>query len=272
MARRGKFGKAALLMGAAAMAAGVLLKRDKVAGLLSPGSRDGPEPSWTAAPAPAPANYDAPGPVANPSTPVPAPDPFVREEDGSIDEQAEEAAAAAEAANIGGQVSDYAGVQDPDLGADEADRPLVEAGDLVALEQHAGRHGRRAHQQRRLPELASPSHGSRSLGFARRLLAETVPGATRPAHSALGAVLGRLRQLGGLGVRRGAVLVAHGGVDLLAVDRDGPRRADAHADGVADDLHDLDDDVVADHDALACAAGDDEHCAFLLGKSAVNGL
>src|SRR6476659_2278201 len=129
MARRGKFGKAALLMGAAAVAAGVLLKRDKVAGLLGQGQQAASGPSWTPAPAPAPANYDAPGPVANPSTPVPAPEPFVLEEDGSIDEQAEEAAAAAEAANIGGQVSDYASVQDPDLGADEADRPLVEAGE-----------------------------------------------------------------------------------------------------------------------------------------------
>ena len=36
MARRGRFGKAALLMGAAAVAAGVLLKRDKVTALLGP--------------------------------------------------------------------------------------------------------------------------------------------------------------------------------------------------------------------------------------------
>ena len=129
MARRGKFGKAALLMGAAAVAAGVLLKRDKVAGLLGQGQQAA-EPSWTPAPAPpAPSNYDAPGPVANTATPVPAPEPFIREEDGSIDEQAEEAAAAAEAANIGGQVSDYAAIQEPDLVAPEADRPLVEAGE-----------------------------------------------------------------------------------------------------------------------------------------------
>ena len=130
MARRGKFGKAALLMGAAAVAAGVLLKRDKVAGLLRQGRSEAAEPSWTPAPAPAPANYDAPGPLANTATPVPAPEPFVREEDGSIDEQAEEAAAAAEAANIGGQVSDYAAVAGPrPRRADEADRPLVEAGE-----------------------------------------------------------------------------------------------------------------------------------------------
>ncbi len=51
MARRGKFGKAALLMGAAAVAAGVLLKRDKVAGLLGQGQQAASEPSWTPAPA-----------------------------------------------------------------------------------------------------------------------------------------------------------------------------------------------------------------------------
>jgi len=109
MARRGRFGKAALLMGAAAVAAGVLLKRDKVTAMLGQGQQQATEPSWTPAPAPAPANYDAPGPPENTATPVPAPEAFVREEDGSIDEAAEEAAAAAEAANIGGQVSDYAG-------------------------------------------------------------------------------------------------------------------------------------------------------------------
>ena len=115
MARRGRFGKAALLMGAAAVAAGVLLKRDKVTALLGQGQQQATEPSWTPAPAPAPANYDAPGPPENTATPVPAPEAFVREEDGSIDEAAEEAAAAAEAANIGGQVSDYAAVVDLSL-------------------------------------------------------------------------------------------------------------------------------------------------------------
>jgi hypothetical protein len=46
----------------------------------------------------------------------------------AIDEAAEEAAAAAEAANIGGSVSDYAGSE---LGtsATEAERPLMEAGE-----------------------------------------------------------------------------------------------------------------------------------------------
>src|SRR5918993_740597 len=129
MARRGKFGKAALLMGAAAVAAGVLLKRDKVTALLGQGQQTAAEPSWTPAPAPAPSNYDAPGPPENTATPVPAPEPFVRDEDGAIDEAAEEAAAAAEAANIGGPVSDYADIQDPDMAAGEAVRPLVEAGE-----------------------------------------------------------------------------------------------------------------------------------------------
>jgi hypothetical protein len=38
-----------------------------------------------------------------------------------------------------------------------------------------------------------------------------------------------------------------------------------HADGVADDLHDVDRGVVAEHDPLARASGDDEHGQFLLG-------
>ena len=111
-----------LLLGVAAIAAGVFLKRDKVAGLL-PGRGEtytppSPHP-------PGPSNYDAPGPVANTATPVPAPDP---QEPGAIDEDAEEAAAAAEAANIGGVVSAYAG-SSPDEIADEAHRPLAEAGE-----------------------------------------------------------------------------------------------------------------------------------------------
>jgi len=117
-------GKALLLGGAAvAAAAGLLYKRDKVAGLLP--SRTGPyEPP--APHQPGPSNYDAPGPVANTATPVPAPEPRITNEGGSIDEAAEEAAAAAEAANIGGPVSDYAGPSD--LHATEAERPLAEAG------------------------------------------------------------------------------------------------------------------------------------------------
>ena len=69
-------------------------------------------------------NYDAAGPVANTATAVPVPPAY---EEPAIDEAAEEAAAAAEAANIGGTVSDYAG-PDGEL-ADEAERPLAEAGE-----------------------------------------------------------------------------------------------------------------------------------------------
>jgi hypothetical protein len=107
-----------LLVGAAVVAAGIFLKRDKVAGLLP--SRTEPY----SPPAPGPSNYDAPGPVANTATPVPAPEPH---DPAAVDEAAEEAAAAAEAANIGGTVSDYAGPTD--LPATEAERPLAEAGE-----------------------------------------------------------------------------------------------------------------------------------------------
>ena len=68
MARSSRRGKL-LLLGAAVVAAGVYFKRDKVAGLL-PGRGQTYEP-----PAPGPSNYDAPGPVANTATPVPAPEP-----------------------------------------------------------------------------------------------------------------------------------------------------------------------------------------------------
>jgi hypothetical protein len=109
-----------LLFVAAVLAAVVLLKRDKVAGLLpSRGQADEPPTPHT----PGPSNYDAPGPVANTATPVPAPEPA---QPGPIDEAAEEAAAAAEAANIGGTVSDYAGPAGER--ADEAERPVAEAG------------------------------------------------------------------------------------------------------------------------------------------------
>jgi hypothetical protein len=107
-----------LLVGAAVVAAGIFLKRDKVAGLLP--SRTEPY----SPPSPGPSNYDAPGPVANTATPVPAPE---AQEPGAVDEAEEEAAAAAEAANIGGTVSDYAGPTD--MPATEEERPLAEAGE-----------------------------------------------------------------------------------------------------------------------------------------------
>ena len=107
-----------LLLGAAVVAVGVFLKRDKVAGLL-------PQRAETySPPATDPSNYDAPGPVANTATAVPVPEPY---EPAPVDEAAEEAAAAAEAANIGGAVSDYAGPAGQP--ATEAERPLAEAGE-----------------------------------------------------------------------------------------------------------------------------------------------
>jgi hypothetical protein len=110
-----------LLLGGIAVAAGTVayLKRDRVAGLL-PSRTQAPE----APPPPAPSNYDAPGPPANTATPVPAPEPQVHP--AGLDEQAEVDAAAAEAANIGGGPTEYAGpTGEP---ATEAMRPVAEAG------------------------------------------------------------------------------------------------------------------------------------------------
>jgi hypothetical protein len=117
------------LLAGVAVAAGVVLvrKRGAVKGLLPGRSSSEPAPS-PPPPAQAPppiSNYDASGPVENTSTPVPTPPPF---QPPVIDEAAEEAAAAAEAANIGGTVSDYAGLE-PGETADESLRPLMEAGE-----------------------------------------------------------------------------------------------------------------------------------------------
>jgi hypothetical protein len=153
MSRRNRmFTARTLVLGglAAAAAAAALKNRSKVAGLIGARSSE-PEPyqppapttpapaaaaSTPAAQAPAPAapatpvaNYDAPGPPANTATPVPAPEPVVHE--GSIDEAAEEAAAAAEAAHIGGETPDY-GASTLGERVDEEDRPLEEAGEGVA--------------------------------------------------------------------------------------------------------------------------------------------
>ena len=106
--RRRRPGKKSLLLGgvAAAAAAALLLKRDKVIALLPGGRGDEPAPPEPAYTPPPVSNYDASGPVANTATAVPVPPAY---EEPAIDEAAEEAAAAAEAANIGGSVSDYAG-------------------------------------------------------------------------------------------------------------------------------------------------------------------
>jgi hypothetical protein len=120
--RRGPSAKV-LLLGGVVVAAGTVafLKRDKVTGLL-PSHAETPAPAPP--PPPGPSNYDAPGPVANTATPVPAPEPQVHP--AGLDEAAEEAAAAAEAANIGGAPTEYAGPAGERAG--EAWRPLAEAG------------------------------------------------------------------------------------------------------------------------------------------------
>ena len=100
-------------------------------------------PSEASAPAeatgpavPAPSNYDVGGPPANTATHVPVPPPAVPE---PIDEEAEIAAAAAEAAGIGGTVSAYTS-DDPLMLSDEEERPLLESGEGVSegMEQAEG--------------------------------------------------------------------------------------------------------------------------------------
>ena len=123
--RRPPVGKLLIGGGLAAGALALLFKRDTVRGLL-PGSQSSDtapaaEPTYTPPPV---SNYDAAGPVANTATAVPVPPAF---EEPAIDEAAEEAAAAAEAANIGGTVSDSVGPEGEI--ATEAERPLAEAGE-----------------------------------------------------------------------------------------------------------------------------------------------
>jgi hypothetical protein len=140
--RRHGAGRKLLLFGGAAVvvAAGVYVKRDRARALLPGGSST--SESYSPPPPPQPSNYDAPGPVANTATPIPAPDPVVvpapapaeslaealAEAPPSFDEAAEEDAAAAEAAAIGGATSDYVG-NEPGFAADEAERPLAESGE-----------------------------------------------------------------------------------------------------------------------------------------------
>jgi hypothetical protein len=102
-----------------------------ITGLLGGGNEPpaGYGPGPAPAPAPAVANADVAGPPANTATHVPAPEPLVHATGGGIDEAAEEAAAAAEAANIGGTPADYPSEDDPSRPVDEALRPLEEAGE-----------------------------------------------------------------------------------------------------------------------------------------------
>lgn len=126
-----------LLLGGAALAAaaGAALKaRRKGPTQIGPG--DPPETAAVGeaarepegAPAVPVANADVAGPPENTATAVPAPDPVVQDPAGGIDEAAEEAAAAAEAANIGGPAPDYAGTELGEVAAEE-ERALAEAGE-----------------------------------------------------------------------------------------------------------------------------------------------
>lgn len=151
---------AGLAAGAAAATA-LKTRRKKTAAVLGRAAGPTPAPAPSAAPvgvaagasgpvqAPAVANADVAGPPANTSTHVPAPEPEVAShlgtvtspEDpslrgpygethptGGIDEASEEAAAAAEAANIGGLDPAYAGTEPGEL-VDDADRALAESGE-----------------------------------------------------------------------------------------------------------------------------------------------
>src|SRR3954465_133352 len=117
--------KTLLIGGGVAAGLGALLfKREKVVGLLPGRSSEPapPEPSYTPPPV---SNYDAAGPVANTATAVPVPPAY---ESPTIDEAEEEAAAAAEPANIGGPSPDYAGSEFGES-ATAAEAPLAEAGE-----------------------------------------------------------------------------------------------------------------------------------------------
>src|SRR5918994_8008859 len=167
-----------LLAGGAVVAAGAaaLLKRDKVAGLLpSFSGDDAAAPSPTPAPVPSqPSNYDTSGPVANTATPVPVPEPppvtLEEEERPRIDEAAEEAAAAAEAANIGGPAPEYAG-EALDEPADEAFRPLAEAGEGEAEGQ----------EQAEADLAANAEYRDAGLSDAERQIEDVIEEAGRPS-------------------------------------------------------------------------------------------
>lgn len=137
------FSARTLILGGLALGAAYAAKNKRAVSGLIGGASSAPKPYPTPAsapagtaaaepgpaPAPAVANADVAGPPENTSTHVPAPDPQVHEPEGGIDEVAEEEAAAAEAANIGGAPEDYPDPDDPTLEADPADRPLEEAGE-----------------------------------------------------------------------------------------------------------------------------------------------
>lgn len=124
------FSARTLVLGGLAIAAyGAVKNKRAISGLLGGGGDSGGSGYSPPTPAPPVANVDVAGPPANTSTHVPAPEPAVQPPTGGIDEEAEVAAAAAEAANIGGAPEEYPDLDDPSLPADEAMRPLEEAGE-----------------------------------------------------------------------------------------------------------------------------------------------
>ncbi len=132
--------------GIAAALAALLFKRDAVRGLLPGGETESApaEPAYTPPPV---SNYDAAGPVANTATAVPVPPAF---EEPAIDEAAEEAAAAAEAANIGGVVSDYEGPEG-EIATDE---------ELAVAEAGGGESEGQEQTEAELREAAEPFDGT----------------------------------------------------------------------------------------------------------------
>ena len=114
-----------VLGGVAAGTAGLLLRRKSAgAGSSAPAHGNGSGPTT-----PDIANYDAAGPPSNTATPVPAVDTSA--EPLAIDEDAEIAAAAAEAGNIGGPQIDYASAE-PDMTAGDAEATVLEGGGGVS--------------------------------------------------------------------------------------------------------------------------------------------
>ena len=131
-----------LIIGGLALGAAYAAKNRRAASGLLGGGQGTPEPYPAPAaapvgarsaepgpsPAPAVANADVAGPPENTSTHVPAAEPTIHEPAGGIDELAEEEAAAAEAANIGGTPEDYPSEEDASIQIDEELRPVEEAG------------------------------------------------------------------------------------------------------------------------------------------------
>src|SRR4051794_1372798 len=122
----------------AVAAAGAYVKRDRVRQLL-PGTSSDAVPQPYSPPAPAPSNYDAPGPPANTATPIPAPDPVVSPEPGRSEpvenfpvqaDDPQAAAAAVDAAAADALAEGIGAVDEP--GLQGAPEPIDEAAEEQA--------------------------------------------------------------------------------------------------------------------------------------------